>query len=126
MKRITQYLLAAIVGLTLVTVAANCAHTTPGTFTNALVTCTQENSNNAQASAAVVNCLVGAAAGNYAACLSGLVSAGHWTVDEIACIVRRLATESAQRLNAGTASGTDKATLDNANAWLRDNAIRFR
>jgi len=126
MKKLTQYLLAAIVGLTLGTVAANCAHTTPGTFTNAVVTCTMENSNNAQASAAVVNCLVGAAVGNYTACLSGLVSAGHWTVDEVACIVRRLATESAQRLNAGTSTDSDRVTLDNANKFLRDNSIKFR
>jgi hypothetical protein len=103
-----------------------CAHTTPSQFTDALVTCTMENSNNAQASAAVVNCLVGAAGGNYGACLSGLVSAGHWTVDEVACIVRRLATESAQRLNAGTATGTDQAVLDNANAWLAAERIKFR
>ena len=119
--------LAVAVGLALGGYLGSCAHTpTPGQFKDALVTCTLENSNNPQASAAVVNCLVGAASGNYAACLSGLVAAGYWTVEEVACIVRRLATESAQRLNAGTARGTDKAVLDNANQWIKDNGIRFR
>jgi len=126
MKKLYQYALATIIGLAIGIVSGNCAHTTPGQFKDALVTCTMENSNNAQASAAVLGCLTNAVAGNYAACLSGLVSTGHWTVDEVSCIVRRLATESAQRLNAGTASGTDQATLDNANAWLKANNIRFR
>jgi hypothetical protein len=118
--------LCIAVGLALGGYLASCAHTTPGQFKDAVVVCTMENSNNPQAGAAVLNCLTGAVGGNYAACLSGLVSGGHWLVDEVACVVRRLATESAQRLNAGTASGTDKATLDNANQWLRDNNIRFR
>lgn len=127
MKRAPTYLLAFILSFSVATIALNCAHTpTPGEFKDAVVTCTLENSSNAQASAAVVGCLTGAVAGNYAACLSGLVSAGHWTVTEIACIVRRLATESAQRLNAGTANDWDQAQLDNANRWLRDNSIRFK
>ena len=113
-------------GLSLGAYFAACAHTTPGQFKDALVTCTQENSNNTQALAAVGNCLTGALAGDYVSCLSGLVSAGHWTVDEIACVVRKLATDSAQRLNAGTSTSSDRSTLDNANRWLRDNNIRFR
>ena len=127
MKKISQYALSVIIGLTLGTLVANgCAHTTASGFKDAVVTCTMENSSNAQASAAVVTCLTGAIAGDYAGCLAGLVTAGTWTITEVACIVRRLATESAQRLNAGTATPTDKATLDNANQFLRDNAIRFR
>ena len=126
MKRISQFVLAAIVGLVIGTTASNCAHTTAGQFKDAVVTCTMENSSNSQAASAVLGCLTGAIAGDYSACLSGLVTAGTWTVQEISCVVRKLATESAQRLNAGTASGTDKAVLDNANQWLRDNAIRFR
>lgn len=113
-------------GLVLGAYLASCAHTTPGQFKDAVVVCTMENSNNPQAGAAVVNCLTGAVSGNYAACLSGLVTAGYWTVEEIACVVRRLATESAQRINAGQATGADRTVLDNANQWLRDNNIRFR
>jgi len=121
------YVLATIIGLAVGGYLAACAHTpTPGQFRDAVVTCTMENSSNPQASAAVVNCLTGAVGGNYAACLEGLPALGHWTVEEIACIVRRLATESAQRINAGTAAGDDRAVLDNANEWLRSNNIQFR
>ncbi len=106
---------------------ASCAHTpTPGEFRDAVVTCTQENSNNPQASAAVVNCLTNAVGGNYAACLAGLPAIGHWTVEEIACVVRRLSVESAQRLNAGSSTPADRTLLDNANAWLSENGIVFR
>ena len=126
MKRITQFVLAAILGLTIGTVASNCAHTTPSQFKDIVVTCTVENSSNSQAANAVLGFLTGAIAGDYGACWSGLVTAGTWTIQEIACVVRKLATESAQRLNAGTASSTDRAQLDNANAWLKANNIRFR
>lgn len=126
MKKISQYALSVVIGLTLGTLVANCAHTTAGQFKDAVVQCTVENSSNAQASAAVVACLTSAIAGDYSACLAGLVTAGTWTIQEIACVVRKLATESAQRLNSGTATATDRAVLDNANQFLRDNAIRFR
>jgi hypothetical protein len=107
--------------------AANgCAHTTPGQFTNAVVTCTLDNTSNPQAGAAVLSCLTAAVAGNYSACLAGLVTAGQWTVEEVACIVRNLSTQAAQKLNAGDKSGENQLILDNANQWLRDNSIRFR
>jgi len=119
--------LAVAIGLTLGGYLTSCAHTpTPGEFKDAIVNCTIENSNNPQASAAVTNCLIGAVSGNYGACLSGLVAGGYWAVEEIACVVRRLATESAQRLNAGQSTDSDRAVLDNANAWLKSENIRFR
>ena len=105
---------------------ASCAHTTPTQFKDAIVNCTLENSNNPQAGAAVVRCLTGAVSGDYGACLSGLVAGGYWAVEEIACVVRRLATESAQRINAGQATDSDRTVLDNANQFLRDNNLRFR
>ena len=120
----TLQVLAVAVGLA-IGISIGCAHTY-GQFRDAVVTCTQENSNNAAATAAVLNCLTNAVAGNYAACLAGLVTEAHWTVDEVACVVRRLSNETAQRLNAGTASGNDQAVLDRANAWIRDNNVRFR
>jgi hypothetical protein len=118
--------LAILVGLSLGGYVASCAHTSAAEFKDAIVTCTLENSSNAQASAAVVACLTGAVAGDYTSCLSGLVTAGQWAATEVICIVRRLATESAQRLNAGAAQPNDQVMLDNANRFLRDNGIRFR
>jgi hypothetical protein len=100
--------------------------TTPDSFFGAVVSCTAQNSHNAQAESAVGSCLVAAIGGDYGACLQGLVVAGYWTVDEVACIVRGYATGAAARLNSETASGTDSAALANANAWLRANRISFR
>ena len=88
--------------------------------------CTKENSHNAQAGAAVLNCLTGAVAGDYGACLSSLVAAGYWTVDEIACVVRQYATESAQRINSGTPTPSDSVILERANQWLREKQVRFQ
>lgn len=99
---------------------------TPDTFYQRVVTCTQENSHNTQAGAAVLNCLTGAVAGDYGACLSGLVAAGYWTVDEIACLVRGYATNAATRINAGTPQDTDSVVLERANDWIRANQLRFR
>jgi hypothetical protein len=126
MKKLYQFVLATILGLAIGTITANCAHTTAGQFKDAVVVCTMENSNNAQAGAAVVSCLTAAVGGDYAGCLAGLVSVGHWSVDEVACIVRRLATESAQRINSGTSTTEDGRVLSSANQWLRDNQIRFK
>jgi hypothetical protein len=100
--------------------------TNPDSFYQAVVTCTEANTNNTQAGAAVLRCLTSAAGGDYTACLAGLVTAGYWTVDEVACIVRHYATTSAQRLNAGTADSADPTVLKNANAWLREKQIGFK
>jgi len=113
------------VGLSIGGYFAACAHTA-GEYKDAVVTCTQENSNNPQASAAVKNCLIGAVSGNYGACLAGLPAAFNWSYEEVICVVRRLATESAQRLNAGLSTDSDRTVLDNANQWIKDNGIRFR
>jgi hypothetical protein len=98
----------------------------PDSFYQVVVTCTTENTSNAAAGAAVMGCLTGAVSGDYTACLAGLLTAGHWTVDEIACIVRAYATTSAQRLNAGTPTAEDTVILRNANDWIRANQIGFR
>lgn len=100
--------------------------TNPDSFFGAVVTCTRENSHNDQAGAAVLNCLTGAVAGDYGACLSGLVAAGYWTVDEIACVVRQYATESSQRINSGTPAPSDSVILERANEWLKTNQVKFR
>lgn len=98
----------------------------PDSFFGAVVTCTRENSRNAQAGQAVLNCLMNAAGGDYGSCLAGIVAAGYWTVDEIACVVRQYATESAQRLNSGEPTPSDSIILERANQWLRVNQVRFQ
>jgi len=101
--------------------------TNPDSFYQTVVTCTVDNSTNTQAGAAVYKCLAEVVTGQtYTSCLAGLVTAGTWTVDEVACIVRRYAQTSATRLNAGTGDSMDPKILDNANAWLRQEQIRYK
>lgn len=128
MKQLTRYLstLATILAIAATLGACKTTPTNPDSFYQAVVTCTVDNSSNTQAGAAVLKCLTGAVAGDYTACLAGLVTDGYWTVDEVACIVRRYATTSAQRLNAGTGDATDPVVLKNANEWLRKNDVRFK
>lgn len=100
--------------------------TKPDSFYGVVVACTMSNSHNSQAGAAVLDCLVNAAGGNYGACLAGLCAAGYWTVEEVACIVRQYATESAQRINEGKATERDTLLLENANAWIREHKVVYK
>lgn len=115
-------ILVAAIGIT----ACKTSPTKPDSFFGAVATCTQQNSHNDQAGQAALNCLLNAAGGDYGACLSGLVAAGYWTVDEIACVVRQYATESAQRINSGAPTPSDSVILERSNQWLRDNQVKFR
>ena len=119
--------LLCTLGLLFLACVPSChAPVTPDSFYHAVVTCTVDNSSNTQAGAAVYKCLTGAVGGDYTACLAGLVTAGTWTVDEVACLVRYYAQTSAQRLNAGTSDSLDQKALDNANAWLLKEQPRFK
>lgn len=128
MNRALRYLstIGAVLALSAALSACVTPNPKPDSFFGAVVTCTRENSHNAQAGQAVLNCLMNAAGGNYGACLSGLVATGYWTVDEIACVVRQYATESAQRINSGEPTPSDSIILERANQWLRDKQVRFQ
>jgi hypothetical protein len=122
-----KHILPTIIILALAQFAA-CKTTpaNPDTFYQRVVTCAETNTNNAQAGAAVLNCLTSAVGGDYTACLVGLVTAGYWTVDEVACIVRSYAVNAAARINAGTPQDTDAKALENANAWIRSQQVKYR
>jgi hypothetical protein len=127
--KLIRYLstIATILALGATLNACKTTPTNPDSFYQAVVTCTVDNSSNTQAGAAVYKCLSDAVLSrDYTACLAGLVTAGTWTVDEVACIVRHYAQTSAQRLNAGTSDALDQKTLDNANAWLKQEQLRFK
>ena len=117
---------ATILALSAALSACKTTPTNPDGFFGAVVTCTKSNSHNAQAGAAVLNCLTSAVGGDYTACLAGLVTAGYWTVEEVACVVRQYATESAQRLNAGEPAPSDSVILERANAWLSSKQVKFQ
>jgi hypothetical protein len=128
MKRTLLSLIVAFVSTyaTLVVTSCKTTPTSPDSFYQAVVTCTESNVANPQAEQAVYQCLVSAVAGDYAGCLSGLVAGGTWTVDEVACLVRAYATSTAVKINKGTATVEDSAGLANANAWLRTEQVKFR
>ena len=121
-----RHVLFAPILLLVLSISCITTPTKPDGFFQAVVTCTKDNSQSPQAGAAVLQCHTGAISGNYTVCLSGLVTEGHWAVDEIACLVRAYATSSAVRLNSGTPDASDQVVLDNANAWLRAEQIQFR
>jgi hypothetical protein len=100
--------------------------TSPDSFYQAVVTCTESNTSNAQAGAAVVSCLTNAVGGDYSACLAGLVTGGYWTVQEVACLVRAYSVSTAQKLNAVGGTPADQQGVQNANEWLAGKRIQFR
>jgi hypothetical protein len=96
----------------------------PDSFAGRVVTCAEGNDANPAASAAVLGCLVGAAGGDYAACLAGLPAAGHWSADAVACIVRSYAQPRARAMLA--AQPVADPAREHAAEWLRDQGITFR
>jgi hypothetical protein len=108
------------------TLSCKTTPTTPDSFFQAVVACTEDNTANPQAQQAVYQCLTNVVVGAYAGCLSGLVAGGVWTVNEVACLVRAYATSEAVNVNKGTATAADSQALANANAWLRDEQVRYR
>ena len=123
---IFNFLLPVLLLLALQDSACKTAPNSPDSFYQAVVTCTSENTANPQAEQAVYQCLTDIVDGAYAGCLSGLVAAGTWTVDEVACLVRQYAATSAARINAGNPKAGDQTALDNANAWLKAEKVQFR
>lgn len=87
MKRLLSL---AVIVVALVS-STSCKQVKPDQFFEAVVDCAKVNPESSAASAAVLTCLTSAISGNPAACLTGLVTEAHWTIDEIACIVASIA-----------------------------------
>jgi hypothetical protein len=95
-------------------------------FLNAVVDCSKVNPENSAAASAVLSCLQSAISGNPAACLLNLVTVGHWTVDEVACVVRALGESANVRALRGIATATDATVERAAHNWLTQQNIGFR
>lgn len=106
--------------------SANCHNVKPGPFFGAVVDCAQVNPQSSAALAAVETCLISSVAGNPAACLSGLITAAHFTVDEVACLVAWIAQQNQVKVLAGTATSADLAKRQAANDWLAQQQISIR
>lgn len=97
---------------------ASCHNVTPDQFLNAAVDCAKTNPEGDAALAQVETCLIGAIASNPAACLAGLVTEGHFAVDEVACIVAYVAQQQTTKLARSGASAQDLAVRNLAVSWL--------
>lgn len=105
---------------------AACHNTKPDQFFNAVVDCAKVNPEASPALAAVETCLMSTLSGNPSACLSGLLTEAHFTVDEIACVVAYLAQVKNARVAADIANLDDLAVRQAANDWLVQEKIAIR
>ena len=112
--------------LAFLTPAPACHNVTPDQFWNATVDCAKVNPEASAALGAVETCLLGVVTANYAVCLSGLVTEGKYTIDEVACVVAALAQRTNMRVSTASATPADLALRRNANDWLARENISIR
>jgi hypothetical protein len=103
-----------------------CHNVKPDQFFGAVVDCSQVNPEASAALGAVTTCLVGLVSQNPAVCLSGLLTDGHFSLDEIACVVASLAHEANAKVGASTATLEDLKLRKAANDWLAQEQIGIR
>ena len=124
----TLLFLLAFVGLSTFTGVAltSCKQVKPDQFFEAVVDCAKVNPEASAAAAAVLTCITSAASGNPAACLAGLVTEAHFTVDEIACVVAWIAERENQKVGTPAAGPDTQRTRDIAVDWLVRERIAVR
>ena len=103
-----------------------CHNVTPDQFFNATVDCATQNPEASTALQQATNCLVSVISGDPAACLSGLITAGHFTIDEVACVVAYIAQQEQAKVAASTATSTDLEIRRAATSWLVAEKIQIR
>lgn len=103
-----------------------CHNVKPDAFAGAVVDCAKVNPEASAALAQVETCLLGVATQNYGACLAGLVTEAHFTVDEITCLVAWVAQQKTAKVGASTASLDDLRVRQNAVDWLARENISIR
>lgn len=121
-----QFLALLAFALALLALSPACHNVKPDAFAGAVVDCAKVQPSASAALAGVETCLVGVATQNYAACLSGLISEGKFSIDEIACVVAWYAEQTNNKVGASTASHEELAARDRANAWLAQEQISIR
>jgi len=110
----------------LLVTSLSCVTSPTDSIYGAVVDCAKVNPQASAALAAVETCLVGAMAQNYAVCLTGLVTSGHFVIDEVACVVAWYAQQQNGKVAASTATLADLEARSRANAWLANEAIMIR
>ena len=135
MKRSLRNRLADIslyLGLTILTASfvvpalQGCHNTTPDQFFNAVVDCAKVNPEASAALAQVETCLLGVVSGNYSACMLGLVTEGHFAIDEVACVAAYIAQQENAKVANKTATADDLTMRKAAVDWLAQEHIQIR
>jgi hypothetical protein len=119
-------LFTCLLALAFLTPAPACHNVTPDQFWNATVDCAKVNPESSAALGAIETCLLGVVSQDYAVCLSGLVTEGKFTIDEVACVVAALAQRTNVRVSTASATPADLALRKNANDWLAQHNISIR
>lgn len=114
---------SALAGLVL---APACHNVPADKFLNAVVDCAKVNPQASAALAQVETCLVSAVSGNPAACLSGLITDAHFTVDEVACVVAYVAQQQQSAVASGRYTDATLAERQAAVDWLTRENISIR
>lgn len=104
----------------------SCHNVTPDQFLNATVDCAKVNPEGSAALAAASSCLMSVVASNPAACLAGLVTDIHFTVDEVACVVAWISQQNQSKVALGTATNDELRARQAANDWLVKERISIR
>lgn len=116
--------LAMAMGVLLTTPA--CHNVKSDQFLEATVNCAQVNPEASAALGAVTTCLVGAASGNPAACLAGLVTDVKFTVTEVACVVAWVADQENRKVAISAAGPASLEVRNRAIGWLVQERIAIR
>jgi hypothetical protein len=104
----------------------SCHNVPADKFLNAVVDCAKVNPQGSAALAQVETCLMSAVAGNPAACLTGLITAAHFTVDEVACVVAYVAQQQQSAVASGKYTEATLAERQAAVDWLQRENIAIR
>jgi hypothetical protein len=117
MKRILFVLALAV---------SSCHNVTPDQFFGATVDCAKQNPETSAALAAASTCLMSVVDSNPAACLAGLVTELHFTIDDVACVVAYVSQQGQAKVAAGTYTDADLHARQAANDWLVKEHIAIR
>lgn len=94
--------------------------------TGSVVACARANIDDPALQTAAMNCLVGAAAQNYIACLDLLVEGGQFTLETLACYLRSKSVETNRLKLAGESTSATELVRTRANEYLELREVSFK
>jgi hypothetical protein len=123
---VVGFCIAAATTLTLCLVLSGCHNVTPDQFFGATVDCAKVNPEASAALSAASTCLMSVVASNTAACLAGLVTELHFSIDEVSCVVAYISQQQQAKVASGKYTDADLHARQAANDWLIAEHIAIR